>query len=378
MEVRKAAHPGTYIPYVVRAGSDQSWNRHLGDGGEYLDRYSAQRLWLNPQRYELILERAFLNRGEQKITFLGVPELTGPGGTRLLAGAGQPLFHVEHAVGGTEQQPLNRWRIVHLTDARDERLIAVFERMTASPWLAEHTEIYIRDTLGIQLSRKPAQGLKRRHGPGVQEAPKLDRRDPKGMTSTLKPSWQAQLDRAKLMFLPSNSVRLNWTASAAPAAGAGALRHLRRRACPQAQESKERGGGWRAKREEASFWVSLIALKVTPNRQLPHVVRVGDAVWSGLPDRTSGVKSDARAGYRWNGVYRLPLGGGAGESWAPNPGPGEVGGEGPRRAWPFGPRGGGDRPWRCGRSRRGRTRAGGVRRGATRRLGVLARRPQGR
>lgn len=171
MEVRKAAHPGTYIPYVVRAGSDQSWNRHLGDGGEYLDRYSTQRLWLNPQRYELILERAFLNRGEQKITFLGVPELTGPGGTRLLAGAGQPLFHVEHAVGGTEQQPLNRWRIVHLTDARDERLIAVFERMTASPWLAEHTEIYIRDTLGIQLSRKPAQGLKRRHGPGVQEAP---------------------------------------------------------------------------------------------------------------------------------------------------------------------------------------------------------------
>jgi hypothetical protein len=156
MEVRKAARPGTYIPYVVRAGSDQSWNRHPGDGGEYLDRCSTQRLWLTPQRYELILERAFLNRGEQKITFLGVPELIGPDGTLLCAGAGQPLFHVEHAVSGTEQEPLNRWRIVHLTDARDERLIAVFERMTASPWLAEHTEIYIRDTLGIQLTRKPA------------------------------------------------------------------------------------------------------------------------------------------------------------------------------------------------------------------------------
>ena len=156
MEVRKAAYPGTYIPYVVRAGSDQSWNRHPGDGGEYLDRYSTQRLWLNPQRYELILEQAFLNRGEQKVTFLGVPELTGPDGSRLRGGVGQPLFHVEHAVGGTEQEPLNRWRIVHLTGARDERLIAVFERMTASPWLAEHTEIYIRDTLGIQLTRKPA------------------------------------------------------------------------------------------------------------------------------------------------------------------------------------------------------------------------------
>src|SRR5262249_30056484 len=28
MEVRKAAHPGTYIPSVVHAGSDRSWNRH--------------------------------------------------------------------------------------------------------------------------------------------------------------------------------------------------------------------------------------------------------------------------------------------------------------------------------------------------------------
>jgi hypothetical protein len=156
MEVRKAALPGTYIPDVVQARSDRSWNRHAGDGGEYLDRCSKQRLWLRPQRYELILERAFLNHGEQKVTFLGVSELTGPDGTLLRAGTGQPLFHVEHAVGGTESRPLNRWRIVHLTNAVDERLIAVFEHMAASPWLAEHTEIYIRHDLGIQLTKKPA------------------------------------------------------------------------------------------------------------------------------------------------------------------------------------------------------------------------------
>ena len=155
MEVRKAAHPGRYIPYVVQAGSDRCWSRRRGDGGEYLDRCSMQRLWLDPQRYELILERAFLNHGEQTITFLGVPELAGPDGAPLRAGTGQPLFHVEHAVGGTDSQPLNRWRIVHLTTARDERLMAVFEGMAASPWLAEHTEIYIRGTLGIQLTRKP-------------------------------------------------------------------------------------------------------------------------------------------------------------------------------------------------------------------------------
>jgi len=28
--------------------------------------------------------------------------------------------------------------------------------MAHSPWLAEHTEIYIRPNLGIQLTRKPA------------------------------------------------------------------------------------------------------------------------------------------------------------------------------------------------------------------------------
>jgi len=158
MEARKAAHPGTYIPYVVQAGSDRSWSGHHGDGGEYLDRCSMQRLWLAPHRYQLILERAFLNHREQKITFLGVPQLTGPDGTPLHAGTGQPLFHVEHSVGGSELQPLNQWRIVHLTEAIDERLTAVFEHMAASPWLAEHTEIYIRHDLGIQLTRKPAQG----------------------------------------------------------------------------------------------------------------------------------------------------------------------------------------------------------------------------
>jgi hypothetical protein len=30
--------------------------------------------------------------------------------------------------------------------------------MAASPWLAEHTEIYIRHDLGIQPTRKSAQG----------------------------------------------------------------------------------------------------------------------------------------------------------------------------------------------------------------------------
>lgn len=142
-----------YIPYVVQAGTDRSWNQHPGDGGDYLDRCSMQRQWLDSRRYQLILERAFLNHTEQTVTFLGVAELTGPDSTLLHAGTSQPLFHVEHSVGGTEQQPENRWRIIHLTKAVDEQLTAVFEHMAADPWLPEHTEIYIRHNLGIELTR---------------------------------------------------------------------------------------------------------------------------------------------------------------------------------------------------------------------------------
>lgn len=32
----------------------------------------------------------------------------------------------------------------------------MFEHIAASPWIAEHTEIYIRHDLGIQLTRKAA------------------------------------------------------------------------------------------------------------------------------------------------------------------------------------------------------------------------------
>jgi hypothetical protein len=85
-----------------------------------------------------------------------VPQLTDADGTLLRAGTGQPLFHVEHSVGGTDAQPLNRWRIVHLTDANDTRLLEAIAHMAGSPWLAEHTEIYIRHDLGIGFIRKPA------------------------------------------------------------------------------------------------------------------------------------------------------------------------------------------------------------------------------
>jgi hypothetical protein len=154
MEVRKAANPGDYIPNTVLAGSAHAWGRQEVEGGaEHLVRSSRQRLWLRPDEYGTVLERVHLNHMQQKVTFIGTAELTGPDGNLILADAEQPLFHVEHSVGGTESRPLNRWRIVHLTDAVDPHLLRRFSDMAKYPWLAEYVEIYIRRDLGIELGR---------------------------------------------------------------------------------------------------------------------------------------------------------------------------------------------------------------------------------
>jgi len=103
--------------------------------------------------YGLVLERAHLDHHDQKVTFTGEKLLTDPEGQTLHADTEQPRFHVEHAVGGSEEAPLNLWRIVHLTDHEDQRLIEQFSRMWQSPWLSEFIEIYIRTDLHLGLTR---------------------------------------------------------------------------------------------------------------------------------------------------------------------------------------------------------------------------------
>ncbi|MFL6077011.1 MAG: hypothetical protein ACJ73S_26760 [Mycobacteriales bacterium] len=51
VEVRKARRPGKYIPHVVAGGSDAAWG-----GEDVFVRRSRQRLWLEPDRYGLVLE----------------------------------------------------------------------------------------------------------------------------------------------------------------------------------------------------------------------------------------------------------------------------------------------------------------------------------
>lgn len=155
LEVRKAVAPGDYIPFVVEVGTARSWGRRgAPGGGEYVDRCSRQRLWTRPQERALVLERAFLNHRDQRVTFLGVSELRTDDGSLLRADATQALFHVEHSVGGTEDRPLNRWRIVHLTESVDGRILERHEEMARQPWLPEFIELYIRRVVGLELTRR--------------------------------------------------------------------------------------------------------------------------------------------------------------------------------------------------------------------------------
>jgi hypothetical protein len=66
----------------------------------------------------------------------------------------QPLFHVEHSVSGDELQPLNRWRIVHLTNGPKHELTELFKVMANSVLLPEFVENYIRNDLNIGLAVK--------------------------------------------------------------------------------------------------------------------------------------------------------------------------------------------------------------------------------
>ncbi len=155
MEVRKAWRPDRYIPSVVQAGSAHTWGqRSAAYGIESLVRASQQRLWLEPAEYGLVLEQVCLNLSQQKVTFIGIAEHSNGDGNALYAGTSQPLFHVEHSVGGDESRPLNRWRIVHLSHRSERRLVERFTLMADDVWLPEFIEIYIRSDLNIKLTRR--------------------------------------------------------------------------------------------------------------------------------------------------------------------------------------------------------------------------------
>jgi len=155
MEVRKAARPDLYITKVIRPGTARSWGRHeLPNGDEALIRVSEQRQWLRPENFATVIEACYLNHREQKVTFIGLPEVEDDRGNTIIASPEQHLFHVEHGVSGTEEAPRNTWRIVHLTKDPDSALAQRFDKMAYAKGLPEYVERYIEDVLGVKLTRK--------------------------------------------------------------------------------------------------------------------------------------------------------------------------------------------------------------------------------
>ena len=149
---RSSCFPLGASPFPGSEGA--SWGRHgLRDGCERFFRSSTQRGWLNEER-GLVLEDVFLNHAEQRILFLGRETMESDTGRQLHAGTHQSLFHVEHAAGGTQDEPLNLWRVVIFSDGPDPRLTQLFEQMVKAGLLPGFLEIYIERDLGVRLSRR--------------------------------------------------------------------------------------------------------------------------------------------------------------------------------------------------------------------------------
>jgi len=119
VEQRKAAAPGVYIPFVVRPGSDRAWGQRRLDGGvDRLVRCSQQRMWLRPDEYGLVLERAYLDHHQQTVTFAGETELTDDAGAISMRALSSLAFmsstrsgaasRLRSTVGGSSISPNSR------------------------------------------------------------------------------------------------------------------------------------------------------------------------------------------------------------------------------------------------------------------------------
>jgi hypothetical protein len=114
-----------------------------------------QRGWITSEEGR-VLEDVFVSDAKQTIYFLGRPQMAEESGSTLVASPFQPLFHVRHAVGGSEQAPLNLWSIVLLTDAPDPRYCEPFKQMAHAGLLPGFIEIYIERDLEAEAESHPS------------------------------------------------------------------------------------------------------------------------------------------------------------------------------------------------------------------------------
>ena len=125
----------------------------MGDGEECFLRASQQRAWKDGDVSGQVLEEVYLSPRDHSVLGLGRAKFLGDDGAPLEAGDHQPLFHVEHAVGGTDSRPLNLWRIVHLTTEQDDALMKR-QLGAGDGWVREFVAIHVEKNLGIKLTRR--------------------------------------------------------------------------------------------------------------------------------------------------------------------------------------------------------------------------------
>ncbi|WP_285644331.1 hypothetical protein [Lentzea sp. NBRC 102530] len=153
MEVRKAKAPDVFIPTVVLPGAERFPSVWHGQVEEFT-RVSEQRLWADDSRTGRVIEHVRLDHENRRALFVGDERFEAPDGRVFTAGTGQPIFHVEHSVGGTEADPLNLWKVVNLTDEVAPELAAAFDKMAKDPYLRVFVEVHLREVLGRELVRR--------------------------------------------------------------------------------------------------------------------------------------------------------------------------------------------------------------------------------
>jgi hypothetical protein len=153
MEIRKAKAPDVFIPTAVLPGAEKFPSVWRGQVEEFT-RVSEQRLWVDPSRTARVIEHVRLDHENRRAFFVGDDRFEAPDGRVFTAGTGQLIFHVEHSVAGTEDDPLNLWRIVHLTGERDPGLAAAFDELAQDPHLPVFIEVHLREVLGRELVRR--------------------------------------------------------------------------------------------------------------------------------------------------------------------------------------------------------------------------------
>jgi hypothetical protein len=90
---------------------------------------SEQLGWITGERGTVLEEGVDRTRWSTNIVYRARCETLQIDGGRLRASNFQPLFHVEHAAGGSVDDPPNFWRIVILKPKWDERYTEPFEEM---------------------------------------------------------------------------------------------------------------------------------------------------------------------------------------------------------------------------------------------------------